>query len=237
MVSALSILLFPLAVRHSYQWWKDCLNARRPMAFCRPTPARGEFIVILYCMILVSFAWSAFRGELAAGWGFRVGAALAWGGAALGFAALHALRDEYSFGICVREGFRLHTSGIYQCVRHPMRLGLALESLGLVLSSAELWSIVPWLLILFLQAIRTNQEEEFLRAQTQGEYVAYSDRVPKWNLILGIVRVIFLSGRMRVCSAVTSLETREIRGHHTGNGLGDRNEGGLTATPRGRERR
>ena len=184
------LFLFPLMLRHSYQWWKDYLNICRPQYCKKTTYARGEYIIILYCMIFAQFTWLAISGKCLMNWNFLIGVFFVWLGAILGFVAVYSLRNEYSFDICVREGFKLNTKGIYRCVRHPMRLGLALESLGMVILSTQIWTILPWCFILLLQITRTKEEENFLREQTDDYYI-YANQVPKWNLIFGVTKLLF----------------------------------------------
>ena len=84
---------------------------------------------------------------------------------------------------------KLVDSGIYSIVRHPQYLGgiLALFVTTLLFYPHWLFVVlgVPGILILYFSTI---WEEKKLIRQFGDDYVAYMKRVPRMNIILGIIR-------------------------------------------------
>ena len=79
--------------------------------------------------------------------------------------------------------------GIYAIVRHPQYLGYSLLVLGFTLLS-QYWATallgLGAIAFFYLQAV---QEEHFLRRQFDQVYDAYCQQVPRFNFILGILRL------------------------------------------------
>ena len=84
---------------------------------------------------------------------------------------------------------KLVDTGIYSIVRHPQYLGgiLALFVTTLLFYPHWLFVVlgVPGILILYFSTI---WEEKKLIRQFGDDYVAYMKRVPRMNIILGIIR-------------------------------------------------
>jgi len=84
---------------------------------------------------------------------------------------------------------QLVDSGIYALVRHPQYLGgiLSIFVATVLLYPHWLFAIlaIPGIIILYWSA---KEEEKLLIAQFGNAYRAYSQRVPRMNLILGIYR-------------------------------------------------
>ncbi|HEX6287752.1 MAG TPA: isoprenylcysteine carboxylmethyltransferase family protein [Herpetosiphonaceae bacterium] len=107
-----------------------------------------------------------------------------WLGAALGAVALpllvwvqHALGQNFSTVLHVRQGHTLITSGPYRTVRHPMYSVLFLLALGLTLLSAD-WAIgLFWLGGVAAVVAARLRHEEAVMLETFGErYRAYMQR-------------------------------------------------------------
>ena len=85
---------------------------------------------------------------------------------------------------------RLVDTGIYGVVRHPQYLGgiLAIFVATLLLYPHWLFAVlgIPGAFILYWS---TGEEEKRLIERFGGEYQAYMNRVPRMNLILGIIRL------------------------------------------------
>ena len=90
------------------------------------------------------------------------------------------LGTNWSIALEVHEGHRLITEGIYQRVRHPMYLSLALYSIGLALVIPN-WIAGPSNLIAFalLFALRVRAEERMMMERFGAEYAAYSARTSR----------------------------------------------------------
>jgi protein-S-isoprenylcysteine O-methyltransferase Ste14 len=85
---------------------------------------------------------------------------------------------------------RLVDTGIYAVVRHPQYLGGILSIFVATLLFYPHWLFVilgiPGAVILYLS---TKEEEKRLIEQFGSDYGAYMQRVPRMNLILGIIRL------------------------------------------------
>lgn len=85
---------------------------------------------------------------------------------------------------------QLVDTGIYAVVRHPQYLGgiLAIFAATPLLHPHWLFIVlgIPGAIILYWSA---RVEEKGLLERFRGDYRAYADRVPRMNLILGIVRL------------------------------------------------
>lgn len=179
-------ILILLTVRHLPQLAIDVSNLRRQKIAICPTPARSEYIVLQYLAIcictLLSVQFGAHKPTLLD----TVGFALFAFGVALGLAGILTLGRSYSVDISLRADFRLVTSGIYSLIRHPIRLGLIAEPLGLLMMSGMPILALPWVGMLCALIIRSRQEDVFLRHQVGIEVAHYQSTVPGHNLPLGI---------------------------------------------------
>jgi protein-S-isoprenylcysteine O-methyltransferase Ste14 len=85
--------------------------------------------------------------------------------------------------------------GLYAITRHPQYLGYTLLACGFSLLFQH-WAVVLLAVVgatfFYLQAVR---EERYCLAEFGGPYEQYRQRVPRFNVILGIVRLLRGSGR------------------------------------------
>ena len=95
------------------------------------------------------------------------------------------LGTNWSITLEVHEKHRLVTQGVYQRIRHPMYLALALYSLGQAFVIPN-WVAGPSNLIAFaiLFALRIRAEERMMIDRFGAEYAAYSARTNR--LIPGV---------------------------------------------------
>ncbi|MEA1965266.1 MAG: isoprenylcysteine carboxylmethyltransferase family protein [Candidatus Aerophobetes bacterium] len=73
-------------------------------------------------------------------------------------------------------------TGIYQIVRHPMSLGMAIGAIGLMLTFQSLLSIMLGILAIFCLRIYSKKEDTFNIEQFGDSYREYMERVPMWNI-------------------------------------------------------
>ena len=177
-----------IGARHVPQLCVDMLHLKRRKVAERRTWARGLLIILLYVVILVVCCTSISVDPKPPSIAFWIGIVCIWTGAGFGFASFIQLRRSYAFKISLCDEFRLITSGVYGITRHPMRLGLAVETLGLVLVSGVALLLVPWAGIVILHVARTRHEEQFLLEHLGEAYRTYQEKVSAWNPIATLFR-------------------------------------------------
>ena len=179
-------ILVLLAMRHLPQFAIDLSNLRRDRLVTWHTRARGEYVILLYLVICIASLFSMQRGIHTFGLLSAFGWAVFVLGLALGSIGILTLGRSYSIDISLRADFQLVTSGIYGLVRHPIRLGLVLEPLGLLIMSGVWILVLPWLGIVVMLIIRSWEEDAFLRQELGVLARDYQSRVPAFNLPLGV---------------------------------------------------
>jgi protein-S-isoprenylcysteine O-methyltransferase Ste14 len=75
---------------------------------------------------------------------------------------------------------RLHTSGVYRWVRHPMYFGILLFCLSFLLFSVSVVSLIVWITFFFFYEKMTTYEENDLIKIFGEEYITYRNHVAKW---------------------------------------------------------
>jgi protein-S-isoprenylcysteine O-methyltransferase Ste14 len=79
-------------------------------------------------------------------------------------------------------------TGIFSVIRHPMYLSIILLSVALMLLSQHILSVIfgiPNILSMYFFMI---QEERFNAEKLGPEYRAYMERVPRANIVAGVIR-------------------------------------------------
>lgn len=181
------VVLFAVIVRHIPQFVIDFRNRKRKVVKRATTPVKANHIMLAYVVVLATFLGG--NGSLGGTEIFRVvGLSTFFTGLALGMIGLWTLRNDYREEILIYEDSRLHTRGIYGIVRHPMRLGLALELLALILISGQWFLASVWIVVVISQVIRTAHENAFL-CEVYGERaLSYQETVPSINVFAGLKR-------------------------------------------------
>lgn len=86
---------------------------------------------------------------------------------------------------------RLVDSGIYAIVRHPQYTGGVLSIFVTTLLWYPHWLFgvlgVVGSVVIYLSCV---EEEKYLVQQFGDEYIAYMDRVPRMNVVLGVIRLL-----------------------------------------------
>jgi protein-S-isoprenylcysteine O-methyltransferase Ste14 len=80
--------------------------------------------------------------------------------------------------------------GLYALIRHPQYLGYMLLTCGFTLLSQHWVAVLLASLSVFFFYLQAVQEEDYCLAQFGEPYARYLQRVPRFNLILGIWRVL-----------------------------------------------
>jgi protein-S-isoprenylcysteine O-methyltransferase len=110
-----------------------------------------------------------------------IGVALSVLGTAIRLAGLGSLGRQFSGHVTLQEDHQLVQTGPYRHVRHPMYLGFAVATAGLVLVFRS-WLVFPvlvWNLIFVLT--RIHQEERLLGEHFATEFDSYRRRT--WRLV------------------------------------------------------
>jgi protein-S-isoprenylcysteine O-methyltransferase Ste14 len=176
-----------VAARYLPQFYYDIANRKREVLARQKSVVRAWQISCLYVCTFGSFLLRV--GHYPVSWIVVACGVSAFGlGVAVGLMGLFALNRQYSEGLVRHEGAALVTGGIYGIVRHPVRVGLFCELLGMTVLAAVPVLVVPLAGVLTLQYVRTRDEEVMLReffGRAEDEYIS---SVPRFNLIYGIIR-------------------------------------------------
>jgi protein-S-isoprenylcysteine O-methyltransferase Ste14 len=100
-------------------------------------------------------------------------------GNVLTYAAAGSLRAHVSFHT-FGETSRLHTAGIYGCLRNPITVGLALIYAGFILALPSAVMLAGFILFWLNSAYRINMEEAYLQGVFGEQYAQYRHRVGKY---------------------------------------------------------
>jgi protein-S-isoprenylcysteine O-methyltransferase Ste14 len=77
-------------------------------------------------------------------------------------------------------------TGIFQLVRHPIYLGMALWSIALILVFQSIMSLVLGGIAIFCFRMASQKEDEFNIRKFGDSYEEYMRRVPRWNVFKGL---------------------------------------------------
>jgi len=80
--------------------------------------------------------------------------------------------------------------GIYRVVRHPQYLGYMLLIAGFAARSQHVAAIVPAVVAVAGMHGQAAAEESFCRSRFGDEFDGYARRVPMYNVLLGVFRLI-----------------------------------------------
>lgn len=173
--------------RHVPQLVIDLSNRHRPVTHTIRSPVRAIHVTAVYILIVACSGFAIWQRQPSRG--SVIMALLVWvAGASFGMAGLAALRRNYAEELQVLSGATLVTTGIYGIVRHPFRLGLAMEAAGFVIVSERPFLALLLALMVVLQVIRSRAENRLL-VQAFGEAAdKYVRMVPAVNVFVGAMR-------------------------------------------------
>jgi protein-S-isoprenylcysteine O-methyltransferase Ste14 len=78
--------------------------------------------------------------------------------------------------------------GIFRIIRHPLYLGLAFWSIGLILLYQSIPSTILGVIAFFCFWISSKREDEFNIKKFGDSYREYMKKVPMWNILKGLRR-------------------------------------------------
>ena len=77
-------------------------------------------------------------------------------------------------------------TGIFGVVRHPLYLGTALWSVALILVFQSILSVILGIVAISCFWMASRKEDEFNTKKFGDSYREYMERVPMWNLFVGL---------------------------------------------------
>lgn len=77
-------------------------------------------------------------------------------------------------------------SGVFRIVRHPLYLGSALFTIGIILIIQSIPSTILGLVAIFCFWMASKKEDEFNIKKFGDDYKKYMERVPVWNFLKGL---------------------------------------------------
>jgi protein-S-isoprenylcysteine O-methyltransferase Ste14 len=181
----LGLWLAALLMRHVLQLAIDLRNTWRTAVFSVPCRIRAAHVVAL---------WAAFHVASVASFIHRGGHDMALvvgglialaAGTIVGICGILTLGRAYHIQLAIPAGAGLIQHGIYRFVRHPIRLGLALETLGAMLMAQQPLLSPLWVCFLWTQFVRGRSEDAMLRQHFGAAAINYQARVPSFLPIGG----------------------------------------------------
>ena len=84
--------------------------------------------------------------------------------------------------------------GVYAITRHPQYLGYMLLACGFALLSQHWLALLLAAVSITLFYLQAASEEKYCLARFGGAYEGYLQRVPRFNVVLGLVRLVQRNG-------------------------------------------
>jgi protein-S-isoprenylcysteine O-methyltransferase Ste14 len=78
-------------------------------------------------------------------------------------------------------------SGVFRVVRHPLYLGAAIWTMGIILVFQTIACIIAGLVAIFCFWMASREEDGYNLKKFGDKYAQYMDRVPMWNFFKGLV--------------------------------------------------
>jgi len=82
------------------------------------------------------------------------------------------------------------TRGLYAIVRHPQYLGYVLLVVGFMLLHQNWFSLFIGTLMILSLYMQARAEEEYLVKKFGKRYLDYAEKVPCFNFVLGLIRML-----------------------------------------------
>jgi len=187
----LILIIVGLSIRYLPQVLCDINNRNKEILVCSKSITKAWHFWVLYSLILFGCLFIPYN-YIDSIFLWLLGLILFISGILIGLLGLLRLNKSGNYSeeiLCYKNGL-LVTEGIYRFVRHPMRVGLFTELLGMVLMMRQLLLIPPLIIILVLQYWRTKEEEKMLKQIFGSKACEYMLVTPKFNLIFGLYNVV-----------------------------------------------
>jgi len=186
-ITIVSFVIVGILVRYLPQIYYNIANRKKKVLLKAKTVTKARHIFYLYVFIFAGFLlrfglYPDYTPPLICGiLTFVLGITL-------GLMGLFSLNNQYSEELIRYEAGFLVTDGIYSIVRHPMRIGLFIELLGIVILTGMSLLLLPLIGVFALQYVRTKDEELMLKEFFGKAATEYISNVPKFNLVYGLYR-------------------------------------------------
>ncbi len=176
-------------VRYIPQVYSDIANRKGEVILSWSSVTKARHICFLYFCILLGFLIRTGHYPKSITLIF-CGIFIFILGNIIGLMSFYTLNKHNSYNeeLVRYENGVLITQGIYSIVRHPMRIGQFLEMSGIVILANTPFLLVPLIVVLIIQNIRTRDEEKMLINFFGEEEIRYMANVPKYNLVCGLLR-------------------------------------------------
>ena len=86
-------------------------------------------------------------------------------------------------------------SDVFRVVRHPLYLGAAIWTVGILLVIQSIPSTILGLVAIFCFSMASKKEDEFNIKKFGEEYEKYMREVPRWNIFKGLKGLLIKGGR------------------------------------------
>ena len=136
-------------------------------------------IYVLYSGIWILTIYKTYDNPPAFGWGMALSVALLVYGTGLRFVSLTTLGRSFNSNIVIEKDHKLITTGVYSSVRHPIWLGLIIETLGMIVFSTSFYLIPVWVGTILTVVTQIGAEDRALYEKLGKEAGRYQEGVPR----------------------------------------------------------
>jgi len=184
-----SFVIVGIFTRYLPQVYYDITNKKKKVLVRKTSNAKARHIFYLYLFIFAGFLlrFGLFPYSMLL---LICGIFTFVFGIAIGLMGLFSLNKQYSEELIRYKGGTFVTFGIYSIVRHPMRIGLFIELLGIVILTGTSLLLLPLIGVFALQYVRTKDEELMLKEFFGTAATEYISTVPKFNFAYGLYKAI-----------------------------------------------
>lgn len=179
-----------ICARYAPQELADLRNRGRAVVARAAPVVKARHLLLVWVLIIAVSAAEVVTARDVAGLTTFTGLLVFLAGSVLGLVGFRQLGRSYSAELVLYSESRLVSKGIYRVIRHPIRLGLALETLGLILLSEQFGLVPVWLLYCWALVRRSEVEDHFLRGHFGQAVIRYQENVPPANLFVGLFRLL-----------------------------------------------
>lgn len=177
-------ILAALVSRYLPQLFLDWRNWHRPVeANCAPNIS-ANVTTLLWCLLVIPGVIQRQNSSFVV----STAVAIVCTGCGIGLVGLLHLGVNYWREVGLLRGHQLVTRGIYSVVRHPIRLGVAIETFGFLLLSHQTALVAVYLAFVWCLLLRTRVEEAMLIRRFPDDALTYQKAVPGFNLVAGLWR-------------------------------------------------